>query len=368
MARSAPGGLSVTIPIRNLYYLFCYAWDRYPEGGSTEVGIDECPDIPNLFARVLLNGVHRLLRRGLDRGYIASDDELRSPRGRILLDRTIKEQTLLRGTVACQFDELRYDVLHNRIIKATAALLARHPLIRPSLAHELLVLCKKMANISEVRLEPGVFRKVQLFRNNAQYSVLLRLCEFVCTAMLPETGGRGHRFPDVLRDEELMSRVFEDFLRNFYIYEQQAFKVRREDMRWRVDAEPGGDVSLVPMMRTDLTLRSDACTIVMDAKFYADPFLRSAGVPKIRSNHLYQLFAYMKHAADASTPVRGALVYAAPAGGCFHRYRLDGHEIAIAALDLSQPWSSIHSELIRLVQELGQYQRTATEHAQPQPA
>ena len=108
----------MTIPIRNLYYLFCYAWERYPEGGSTEVGIDDCPDLPNLFARVLINGVNRLLRRGLDRGYLSFEEELRSPRGRILIDRTIKEQTLQRGGVYCQIDELRHDVLHNQIIKA----------------------------------------------------------------------------------------------------------------------------------------------------------------------------------------------------------------------------------------------------------
>ena len=51
----------------------------------------------------------------------------------------------------------------------------------------------------------------------------------------------------------------------------------------------------------------------MDAKFYTDPSPRSSGTPKIRSSHLYQLFAYMKHASEKAPglPVRGALVYAA---------------------------------------------------------
>ncbi|UQD70487.1 hypothetical protein JEY40_31690 [Bradyrhizobium japonicum] len=345
----------MTIPIRNLYYLFCYAWERFPEGGSTEVGIDDCPDLPNLFARVLVNGVHRLLRRGLDRGYLGFEEELRSPRGRLLINRTIKELTLQRGAVCCQIDELCSDVLHNQIIKSTAITLANHRQIKPSLAHDLRLIWRKMEGVSVLRLRPSLFRSVQLSRNNAQYSALMKLCELVCRAMLPDEHGSGSRFSDILGDEELMSRVFEDFLRNFYFYEQAVFTVRREDMRWRLDAGPGGDPSLVPIMRTDVVLRSPRNTIVMDAKFYSDPFPRSSGTPKIRSGHLYQLFAYMKHASDraAGLPVRGALVYASPGDGCLHRYRVDGHEIAVAAIDLSKPWKQVHSALISLLDGLG---------------
>jgi len=342
----------VTIPIRNLYYLFCYAWERFPEGGSTEVGIDDCPDLPNLFARVMINGVRRLLRRGLDRGYVGFEEELRSPRGRLLIDRTIKEQTQQRGAVCCQIDELRHDVLHNQIIKSTAVALANHSQIESSLAHELRLICGRMGGISVVKLRPSVFRSVQLSRNSAQYSALLKLCEFVCRALLPTENGSDNRFFDILRDEERMSRLFEDFLRNFYFYEQSTFTVRREDMRWRLDAAPGGDPSLVPIMRTDVVLRSPRSTVVMDAKYYADPFPRSSGTPKIRSGHLYQLFAYMKHASDRAPglPVRGALVYASTGDGCLHRYRVDGHEIAVAAIDLSRPWKQVHSTLINLLE------------------
>ena len=70
----------MNIPIRNLYYLFCYAWARFPKGEMIDVGIDDCPDLPNLFARIFINGMHRLIRRGLNQGYITNDDETRCPR------------------------------------------------------------------------------------------------------------------------------------------------------------------------------------------------------------------------------------------------------------------------------------------------
>src|SRR5829696_5338174 len=57
------------IPIRNVYYMFLYAWDRFREGQALEVAATEGPEVLDLFAEVLIKGVRRLLRRGLDRGY-----------------------------------------------------------------------------------------------------------------------------------------------------------------------------------------------------------------------------------------------------------------------------------------------------------
>src|SRR5215510_3475013 len=97
---------------------------QFPAGVVEEAGIDDSPDLPNLFARLLSAGVRRLFRRGLNRGYKTFTDELVGPRGRLRLDRMIKEATQLRGTAICDFDELTHDVLHNQILRATLVDLA----------------------------------------------------------------------------------------------------------------------------------------------------------------------------------------------------------------------------------------------------
>lgn len=341
----------MTIPIRNLYYLFCYAWERYPEGGEVEVGVDECPDLPNLFARILVNGLNRLLRRGVDRGYVPFEEELRAPRGRMLIDQSLKALTLERGAIECRLDELRHDVLHNQLLKATAALLARDPRVAPALAHQLREIVKRLWDVADIRVSVGLFSRVQLSRNTGQYRRLLRLCEFVWRAAMPEEGGDGHRFGDILRDEARMSQVFETFLLNFYRSHADGYGADPEDMRWRIETLPGSDASLLPIMRTDMTLRAAHEALVIDAKFYADPFPKGLGAAKIRSAHLYQLYAYLRHALHrhAPLPVRGALIYAAPNGGVAHHYRLDGHDITVMAVDLSQPWPQIHADLLSLV-------------------
>ncbi|MDR3449190.1 MAG: hypothetical protein P4M15_05495, partial [Alphaproteobacteria bacterium] len=72
------------------------------------------------------------------------------------------------------------------------------------------------------------------------------------------------------------------------------------------------DFSIIPRMKTDLTLRSGLKTIIFDAKYYADPFPTNYGTRKVRSSHLYQLFSYIKTVSEKElgSVVEGALIYA----------------------------------------------------------
>jgi 5-methylcytosine-specific restriction enzyme subunit McrC len=152
----------MTIPIRNLYYLFLYAWAQFPGGAVAEVGIDESPDLPNLFGKLLSAGTRRLFRRGLDRGYTTFTDELAGPHGRLRLDRIVKEMTELRGTAVCDFDELTHDVLHNQVLKATLMELASCPDVEKETRHDLRSLVRRFHDVADIRLSASCFRKRRL--------------------------------------------------------------------------------------------------------------------------------------------------------------------------------------------------------------
>ena len=65
----------MTISIRNLYYLFAYAWAKFPDADVTDTGIDECPEILDLFAHLLVRYTKRILRQGLARDYLTFEEE-----------------------------------------------------------------------------------------------------------------------------------------------------------------------------------------------------------------------------------------------------------------------------------------------------
>jgi len=175
-------------------------------------------------------------------------------RGRINIPGSLHLIARRAPRLSCEFDELTHDVLHNRILKSTISRLLNADGLDRELAHELRLLLRVFDGVSDVRLSKLLFRNVQIHRNNAFYDFLLKVCELVCDLTLPDKGGNEYKFVDILCDEKKMAQVFEDFVRNFYRLEQEAYRVSPLQMRW--DARPVGnqDLSVLPSMRTDIHL------------------------------------------------------------------------------------------------------------------
>src|SRR5215471_11063251 len=98
------------IPIANLYYLLCYAWNRLEEKDFVDIEALPRQDLQNLLAAVLINGVRRLLRQGVDRTYIDRTEDSQNPRGKIDVTDSLKRGLLMRNAVVCVIGELSRDV------------------------------------------------------------------------------------------------------------------------------------------------------------------------------------------------------------------------------------------------------------------
>ena len=146
--------------------------------------------------------------------------------------------------------------------------------------------------------------------------------------------------------------VFEDFVRNFFRSEQTEFSVRSEIIKWHVTAAEPHSISYLPEMVTDISLRSPSRTIIIDTKYYRQTLSSNWGSEKIRSAHLYQLFAYLKNleprgGTDASAA--GVLLYPTVGQNLDLHYVLGGHHVRIKTLDLNVHWKRIHAELLGII-------------------
>lgn len=339
------------IPIENIYYLFCYAWGRFEDAQAIPIGGIASPDLPNLLARVLLNGTRVIMRRGLDRGYRPHDEEIATVRGQIDLGATLRLQARNVRRLHCDFDELSHDLLHNRILKASLKRLARAPTLAPTLAHDLSMLARRMPDVTDVQLERSAFARVQLHRNNASYALLMKVAELAFDCLLPDPSGDSFKFHDVMRDERKMARVFEDFVRNFYRAEQDYFFVEPLTIQW--DAERlSGDTGRLPNMRVDVFLRSKTRRIIIDTKYYANALQTFHDSESFHSGNLYQLFSYLKNVAGVDETfkgVEGMLLYPCagrPLDDCFH---IQDHLVTVATVDLAAPWRQIECRLLALI-------------------
>ena len=141
--------MSSAIPIRNIYFLLCYAWNRLQEGGLVDVSADSSTELADLFARILLTGTRHLLRRGLEQGYELRSAELTGIRGRPDLLQTARRFLAQHGRAACDYDELTVNTLPNQILKATLRVLAGVPALQSTLRQELRVLHRSLSAIDE---------------------------------------------------------------------------------------------------------------------------------------------------------------------------------------------------------------------------
>jgi 5-methylcytosine-specific restriction enzyme subunit McrC len=339
------------IPVGNLYYMLLYAWGYFRAAELRDVGHDESPNLPHLLALVLNDRIHRLLRQGLDRGYVSIEEETRAPRGRLLFNDMVKRQTLLRGLAVCEYDELTPDVLHNRILLETILRLAGSEKVEAPLRHELRLTASRMSSVSRVRLTGDVFRRVQLSRNTAQYGLLMHICELLFHELMPDSEGASYRFRSIADDEIRMAALFEEFLRKFYDRELPGRRAASEIMRWEAEANEPGDLVLLPVMHTDITIRSAGRVLVVDAKYYPRHLVKNQfGGERLISEHLYQLAAYLAHvsAREPGMLVEGMLLYPQTAEPAELRYRLLGKPVTVATVDLSADWKKIQERLIYL--------------------
>ncbi|RYU80114.1 5-methylcytosine restriction system specificity protein McrC [Hymenobacter persicinus] len=342
------------IPIQNLYYLLCYAWNRLPEQDAlltTEATGFHRP--LDLLTHVLVTGTHRLLRRGLENAYTEQQQELPELRGRLLLAPSLSRDLLRRGRAVCRYDELGPDTPFNRLLLGTVAELSAVRSLPASLRRELRALRRRFpAALVPTPLSLTALRAMRRLRLPGAQAFLLNVCELIYHSALPTAEAGGHtRFRDFRRDERLMAQLFEAFVRNFYRHEQRRYRVLSETIAWQAAADSAADLALLPAMITDTTLESAERKIILDTKYYAAALRPRYDQQKLISPHLYQLYAYLQNQpTQPGQQLQGILLYPAAAQAVDVRYTLGPHPVRVVTLDLNQPWPGIAAALLALIE------------------
>ena len=343
----------MAVPLRNVYYLLCYAWDRLDSRDLVDANSLEGNRAENLLGKVMHQGVADLLRRGLDRGFTAVDQDDRRVRGKVLWPETLGRNLLRNGRVACRFDELTSDVPHNRVVKAAMRALTGVETLDSSIRRQLQEHCRRLDEVADVALSPRLFRSVQLHRNIARYSFLIQTAWLVSISFAPDDTAGRTRFRPFTANEQVMGLLFEQFVRNFLRREQDHFAVRAPKIAWNLGSEAGDDARWLPEMKTDMVLQHRSQRALIEAKYYASPLRSRFGSKKLRSGHLYQLLAYLEHMCSPHAPhPLGVLLYARAGDDSALDYQLGRHRVLVRFLDLDQRWEEIHRDLLALADEL----------------
>ena len=344
---------SQRIPVQNIYFLLCYAWNHLQELKYAEVRSEGCERIWDLLAKVLTRGSQQLVKRGLHRNYILECERLFRPKGKVLFCEDIRKPSFATPAKTCEFDELSPNVLPNQIIAATFKTLGRHTDLTNDNRMGLRDASAAFLPLTPRALRAQHFRRVRLNSNMRHYRFVLNVCELIYRHSLPTEDSGAVRFRDFDRDEATMGELFEQFVRNFYAKEQSQYRVSASHVRWDVDEteSTSGGLDLLPGMKTDICLESVSDKLIIDCKFYKDAFQRPHDTKKFISDHLYQLFSYLRNQSAVAgwNSVRGMLLYPTVEESIDEIVSIQGHQIRIASINLGQQWQSIATDLLDLL-------------------
>ncbi|MCD6297876.1 MAG: 5-methylcytosine-specific restriction endonuclease system specificity protein McrC [Deltaproteobacteria bacterium] len=345
---------TLKIPILNIYYLLCYAWNKLEERDIVDVKDEDCKNLVDLFAKVLVEGLNHLFKRGLDRGYVTYTEDSRCLRGKICFAPSVKRNLLVKAQIHCEYDELNHNVLHNQILKTTIRSLIHAHDIDRSIKNDLIGLYRRLHKIESIQLNHSVFSRVQLHQNNAFYDFLLKICELIYNNLLVSEDPGKSKFRDFLQDKKAMARLFEEFVRNFYKTEAPSYRVDREYISWDVTFVDEISALHLPRMETDISIEQEGSKMVIETKFSEKTLVaKREGMEKIYSGHLYQLFAYLKNLevrGGIHRDCSGLLLCPTVDKDVRLNYMMQGHKVMVRTINLNQHWKLIHNDLMDILE------------------
>ncbi|MEV7620202.1 5-methylcytosine-specific restriction endonuclease system specificity protein McrC [Microbacterium sp. NPDC089321] len=337
-----------SIAVRNVYVMLAYAFRAMHSDGSARVVAERFERVQDLLAEVLVRGVGAQVKRGLHRDYLTRRDQLATVRGRIDITRTVAARSLTRGRLVCEYDDYETDTPHNRALKSVIVLLIRHGEVAPRRKDALRRLLPYLETVTLVAPTSIRWSALGYHRANAEYRLLLGVCELIVKGLLPSDDAGIATLRSWVSDDA-MSRLYERFLREYFRAHHPHLLPAASAVAWDYDAASARGIDQLPAMRTDVTLRRGASRLIIDAKYYGNSMQTGAwGKSTVHSAHLYQVLAYAKNADTTQDgSVRGLLLYARTDAA--YQPDLDvviqGTRIGARTLDLNEPWDHLRAEL-----------------------
>lgn len=342
----------MSLPPATLYALLCWANRIPPEPAATQraTGIDAADTPLDLLATWLCREVDVIARRGLQQRYAEHREDLRWPRGQPDFAAAATSLAHLRGELTCVFDELTTDTPANRLLRAALLVVARQELG----AHARVLVRRALHRLPawpEIKLTPEALAAIRLTRSTPYYERALYVARLIATRCTPTPDGSGAALSAWELDSRAMGHVFQDAMHHLIAHRAPSWQVGAGYRHRFV----GTEHPLVPVMETDLELtdRADrASRWTIECKCTAHPYAVWYS-RKLRSEHLYQVLAYLNNARARGRPSRGGvLLYGSTERVTPLEVTLDGHALRVHGVDLSGPWQGVEASIDALLADL----------------
>ena len=351
------------IPIKNIFYMLCYAWNILSIKGDINVDDDDFGDAYNLLARIFTFGLSRLIRSGFHRSYIEKTEQLPAVRGRISITGSIRARMARQQKLECTYDDYSQNDAFNQVLAYTIEVLTKHPEIDKKIKKDLKKMQVYFTGIDAAAPTKELRRKLIFNRNNTTYKLLIHVALMLYDNTMVNEDDGNNVFADFFRDGQ-MERVYEMFILNFYALhlDSAVYRVHAPKITWNMeeDAEEryGSLVDLVMNpsdRRTDIVVENKITKkqLILDAKYYQETLVRGyrdSTIARYRRSHIDQVRGYVLDSKYSGKKL-GALVYPTVKDD-FPRPQMapmQGSPVLFKTLNLDKQWRDIETDLLSFV-------------------
>lgn len=333
--------------------MLSYAFRILNEEKYHDIKAEEFQYTADLMAAILLKGLSSQIKRGLGRDYIEKTDMISTPRGKIDVSLSIKEQAIFSRKLVCVYDSFEENTYMNQVLKSTAQRLIQSDDVKMERKKALKKLMLYFNNVDIIDLRIVKWRGFQYTKNNATYKMLIDICFLVAKGLLL-TDEKGDLKMSKYLDDRQMHNLYEKFILEYYRKHYPEFKATPSQVDWNVD---DGFLELLPAMKSDITLEYQGRTTIIDAKYYSRmlQYNQMFNSKTLHSNNMYQIFTYVKNKdVKQDGSVSGVLLYAKTEEEEMldQSYSMSGNKISVKSLDLGSDFDEIAMTLDGIAENL----------------
>jgi len=334
-----------SIPIKNVYHMLVYAFEILKSKEYERLNRENCDNIYDLLASLLLCGTNDLIKRGFLKSYVNQTEELAAIRGRINIVGSMRRLSFQNAKAVCDFDEFSSDIYFNQIIKSTLLYLKRHP-INSRIKKDISKILLYFNEIATIELSTIKWNSHVFHRNNSHYDTLLYFCQLICEEAVANQDKGKKEFRTI--EEKLLHKLFEKFVCEFYRkHLTSEYKVdSQRKISWNYD----NDYDKPPKMISDTIIENKTQKLIIDTKFSKTTLQQNyhSEIQTAKSGNLYQIFAYVMNEAvnSGNIPVSGMLLYPQVGGEPVNlKHSIFGHDFYVRTVNLNQEFKEIKNEL-----------------------
>ena len=239
---------------------------------------------PTLLNRLhvdLISKCEELMKQGLLKSYVIHSENSSSMRGKLLMQYQMLNDAMKRPQFFCEFDELEYDSIENRVILQALTIVERTS-DNADVRMKAMDLAQKLSGVVQKTTIPLSLRQ-RMMQSYSRQNLRYKSIHLTCEQIIQESGiediykGNDSYIVPVFYD---MNELFETFIQNLFLKYHNGVETQHSEKAW------DGKGDLGPRrMKPDVIIRDEGvCKHIIDVKYKTK---------NISSGDLYQLGFYM---------------------------------------------------------------------------